>query len=372
MDSFTRRAEGRVDDPLLRDDARQELVGGHVEGGIIDPHPLRGRLDPGKVGDLLGGALLDDDVLPVRDGEVDGGGGQHRIEGDTVVLGQHRHGVGADLVGKVPVGRHAVAPQKDQVHEAGGHAVGDEGGGDAVPHQLPGGEPGPLEEGPCLVAVDHGHMSGGVGRAHHPQGGAIAPGGDGPGVAVGEDAGPLGHQGGPVLSHLPVHGDVLPVDGLGLPDEGGDGLGVPALGLQHPPHPVQGPEEVHRRGTAGRQGLQGGLQPRPEVPGPVLMLQSGQAHGVGRRDADGRRPPDHQAADGLRHGAVIGIVVPDLLHRESGLVQQGKGGPLPANGVHMRRLLSVLSADDCTTVRLRRQSPEAEVREKRYTQEKHP
>ena len=45
--------EGRVDDPFFCDDARQELVGGHVEGGIIDPHPLRGRLDPGKMGDLL-------------------------------------------------------------------------------------------------------------------------------------------------------------------------------------------------------------------------------------------------------------------------------------------------------------------------------
>ena len=66
-----------------------------------------------------------------------------------MIVGQHRHAVGADLIGKVPVGRHPVAAQEHQVdlplgHQAGGHVVGDEGGGDAVLHQLPGGEPGPL------------------------------------------------------------------------------------------------------------------------------------------------------------------------------------------------------------------------------------
>ena len=66
-------------------------------------------------------------------------------------MGVDRHGVGSDLVGKVAVGGHAVAPHDSQVdlplgHQAGGHVVGDQGGGMSG-SQLPGGEAGAWRSG---------------------------------------------------------------------------------------------------------------------------------------------------------------------------------------------------------------------------------
>ena len=72
------------------------------------------------------------------------------------MLGQNGHSAGADLVGRVPVGGHPVAAHKTGLngavfHHHGGHIVTDEGHIHPRLLQLPGGEPGPLEEGPGLV-----------------------------------------------------------------------------------------------------------------------------------------------------------------------------------------------------------------------------
>ena len=58
---------------------------------------------------LLGLPLLDGDAGAVGDGEVDGGLGTGHVEGHPVVLGEHGDLVGADLVGRVPVGHDAVS-----------------------------------------------------------------------------------------------------------------------------------------------------------------------------------------------------------------------------------------------------------------------
>ena len=79
-------------------------------------------------------------------------------------------------------------------------------------------------------------------------------------------------------------------------------------------HPVQGVEEVHRRGAA-----------RPEPPVrllEVLPRQVGQDHAEGGGDPDGRRPPDHHVPDGLGHlpgGAHRDV---DLLLGQAPLVQK--------------------------------------------------
>src|SRR5699024_10136702 len=110
--------------------------------------------------------------------------GEGHIEGHPVVVGVDRHRVGADLVGEVAVGGHAVAPHHHQVdlplgHQAGSHVVGDQGGGDVVVNQLVGGEAGALEQGAGLVGVNHLHFPRLVSRPDHPQGGTVAAGGQG-------------------------------------------------------------------------------------------------------------------------------------------------------------------------------------------------
>jgi len=72
---------------------------------------------------------------------------------------QHGEGVGADLVRDVAIGGYAVGADHDHVdlafaHEVPGHAVGDEGAGNAFPHQLPCRKPRALQVGSGLVR-DH-------------------------------------------------------------------------------------------------------------------------------------------------------------------------------------------------------------------------
>ena len=78
--------------------------------------------------------------------------------------GQHRHGVGADLVGDVAVGGDAVGADDDQVDppraiRAPALRVGDHAVGDAARLELPGGEPRALQERPGLVAQHLGHLA---------------------------------------------------------------------------------------------------------------------------------------------------------------------------------------------------------------------
>ena len=169
-----------------------------------------------------------------------------------------------------------------------------------------------------------------MGRPDDPQGRPVAPGGQRPGVAVGEDAGPLGHQLRPRLAHGLVHQDVLQVDGPGLllqPGQVGPG-GQPELF-----HPVQGPEQVYRRGPAGGQDRLGPGHGGREITFTGVLL-SGQHHGVGRRDADGGRSPDHHGLNGLCHLTVVCVPQPIFDGGQAGLVQEIEGAVFPADGFH--------------------------------------
>ena len=112
------------------------------------------------------------------------------------MLCQNGHAAGADFVGRVPVGGDPVAAHKAGLdpavfHDHGGHVVADQRYVHPGPVELIAGEPGPLEQGPGFVGKD-ADMEAPLRRQEKgPLGGAVAGGGQRPGVAVGEDAVPL-------------------------------------------------------------------------------------------------------------------------------------------------------------------------------------
>ena len=135
--------------------------------------------------------------------------------------GQQGDAVGADLVGRVAVGGDPVGADDDQLdlallHHLGGHVVADQGDGDAPPLQLPGGQPGPLEQRPGLVGEDVERLALLVGGEDHGQGRAVVGRGQAAGVAVGQDPLPRREQLGAVAADRAAHGPVLLGDRVGL------------------------------------------------------------------------------------------------------------------------------------------------------------
>lgn len=77
------------EDPRLGDDSGDEVRRRHVEGGVPHADPRRGDLLPLKVGDLLGGALLDHDAGARRGGRVERGARGGDVKGGPVVARGH-------------------------------------------------------------------------------------------------------------------------------------------------------------------------------------------------------------------------------------------------------------------------------------------
>ena len=93
--------------------------------------------------------------------------------------------------------------------------IRDRGSGDVVLDQLPRGEARALVEGPGLVGEDVDLFTAFDGGADNAEGGAVAAGGEGSGVAVGEDGTLLWQElcaEGPELAQV---GDVFIVEALG-------------------------------------------------------------------------------------------------------------------------------------------------------------
>ena len=102
-------------------------------------------------------------------------------------------GVGADLVGHVAVGRHAVTADDDGVDlaggdQAGGGAVDDQLVRDPEPAQLVDGQAGALQQRPGLGGQHQLELAAVGQLGDHRQRGPAARSGQGAGVAVGEDA----------------------------------------------------------------------------------------------------------------------------------------------------------------------------------------
>src|SRR5215204_4630366 len=140
--------------------------------------------------DLARVALFDGNLVAGGEREVNGRDGRGDVEGDVMLARQHRHHVGADLVGRVAVGGDAVGSDDDAVylaplHHVTGHVVGDDGDGNLVLLRLPRGETCALKEGACLVGDDGDTFAGVARAAHHAEGGAVvARGGERARVAV--------------------------------------------------------------------------------------------------------------------------------------------------------------------------------------------
>ena len=95
---------------------------------------------------------------------------------------------------------------------------GNNGGGNAVLHQLPRSQAGALQERPRLVGIDVNLLALLNGRANYAQRSAVSGCGQGARVAVGEDSALARHERGSVASHGLVGGDVFGVHALGLFD----------------------------------------------------------------------------------------------------------------------------------------------------------
>ena len=212
---------------------------------------------------------------------------------------------GAYFVRRVAVAGHAVAADEYYVnltalHEGGGHVVAQEGGVHAGGDHLEGREARALEEGARLVAVDaqagKAALDSGVDGG---EGGTVLGGGEGAGVAVGEDAHAWAEQGKAVSADGAAYLDVLVHDGLGLGAQSGADIGG-RQGLDAPigrAHPVECPKEVHRRGPGGSEVVAGGEEASLKLGvGGIMGREVGPES---RRHADGGRPAYAQRAYGL-------------------------------------------------------------------------
>ncbi len=154
--------------------------------------------------------------------QVERGDRRRDVERHAVLLGQHGHRIGADLVGHVAVGGDAVrahhhAADAPGLQEVPGHVVGDQRGRDAVLLQFPDREPRALQEGPGLVGEDVDLLAGGDRGADHAERRAVARRGQRAGVAVRQHRLAVRHQRRAVAADGLVDGDVFEVDLLALP-----------------------------------------------------------------------------------------------------------------------------------------------------------
>ena len=228
------------------------------------------------------------------------------------------------------------APDHDRVdlapgHQVARHVVGDEGGGDAVLQQLPRGEPRPLEPGPRLVGEHRLHLPEANGGADDAERGAVAGGGEGARVAVGEDARLRGQELRPEVAHAAAGLEVLALDGERLVEEPVPERLAPR-GLQRPeplPHPLDRPEEVDGGGPRG-----GERRAHVAPLGPERgALAAGRAHAEG--EAEGGGDPDRGSAadrhvlDGGRDLVVVPAAQEHLLGRQAPLVDHHHDAVLP-------------------------------------------
>ena len=209
-------------DSLLRHNRRNEFVIRDIECGIVHVYAFwcHAFFVP-HVGDFLGGALFDLDVLARGGGEVDGGTGGADVEGDAIVSGEDGDAGGADFVRCVSIGGNAVTADEDSVdpavfHDGGCHVVADEGDVHAGRTEFIRGEACALEQGACLVGKDAEVVAFFVSKVHDGGGRAVFGGGELPCVAVGEESVARFYEGERVLAYFFADVDVLLLDAEGF------------------------------------------------------------------------------------------------------------------------------------------------------------
>lgn len=198
--------------PLLSNNSINVLMRSDIEARVPDPDPLvsnrhsdrlasidraiRVNNSAANLSQLLTFALLDLDLVAGQGVNVNAGGRGSNHELDAVVLGEDRKLVGSDLVGGVTVADDTIGADDDggdvllglaQAEQSGGHAVGDQGGGDALVDKLESSQTAALVVGAGLGAVGVSEEALVAEGADDAEGGAVARGGEGAGVAVGDD-----------------------------------------------------------------------------------------------------------------------------------------------------------------------------------------
>src|SRR5262249_59419913 len=129
-----------------------------VESRVGDVDSVRGEPDVFGVSDFARVALFNRDQVARREVEVEGGDRGGDVTWDAVLFGEHRDGIGADLVRHVAVGGDAVGADHHAIdvaalHEMPGHVVGDQCDGYVVFVQFPCGQTRALQKRAGLVGV---------------------------------------------------------------------------------------------------------------------------------------------------------------------------------------------------------------------------
>lgn len=195
-------------------------MGSHIESWVPDPNSLISNRNSRSLAGIDGSvlvdngtadlcqlftlALLDLDSASVLRLEVDAGCWRSDNKLDTVVTSQHSQLIGTNLVGSISVADNAVSADNDganvhaltvEVEESTSHAVGDQGGGDALEDELEGSKTTALVVRTSLGAVGVLEETLGVKSADDAKGSAVARGCEGTGVAVREDGDGLFRRG---------------------------------------------------------------------------------------------------------------------------------------------------------------------------------
>ena len=231
------------------------------------------------------------------------------MERDAVLPGEHRDGVGPDLVGGIAVGGDAIGADDDPLHATflhhlAGRVVADERHVHAGLHEFPRRQARALKERSGLVGEDVETLSPFVRDEYRGERSPVARGGQRAGVAVREDAVAVGQELRAVLSDGAAHAHVLVANGERLvqkpPLQIGRRQGAILPG--HLDHPVQRPGQVDGRGPGRGEKVRDG----PQFPHEFLPARCGGVadpeHGAhGRRDADRRGASHAQLPDRLFH-----------------------------------------------------------------------
>ena len=263
-------------------------------------------------------------------------------------LRQHRHRIGADLVGDVAVRGNAISADHHEIdltpaHQESRRIIGDQRHRDTVLREFPCGQPRALQERTGLVGKHADLLARLDRRANHAQRRAVAGGGERARIAVREHARPVLEQHGAMLSHPPVGFDVGGADRvrLGKQHERDLGRRAAAESLQGVAHARERPEEIDCSRAARRQCGKPELKPGIEC-GDSRLLQSQrfERDAVGRGATDGRRAAHYHAADAFSNpgrGIVRQIA---HLGRQHTLIDHLQAAVRPAQGFHGHRLFA--------------------------------
>ena len=262
-----------------------------------------------------------------------------------MVLGEDGKPVGSYLVGDVAVRGDPVGADDHEVdrafgHEARRHVVADDGGGHAGMGELPARETGPLPQRPRLVgedALDFSLLGGGVDA---PERRAVEHRREASGVAVGEHARALGEKPGAGGADGAVRRLVLLLDPQHLVEERvGRSVHARVLGdlaLGDPPHALDRPGEVHRRGARLGDLVGDGAEFLQEA-APGLGASAGcrlggadvhrpERHGGGTGGADCGRTADREGLHRAHHLMPVARFLEARFTREQAFVEVGERG----------------------------------------------